>query len=480
MTRIDRSQTAIRRYRCSRPIALAVAQGLIDTNRSVFDYGCGHGEDVEYLRKKGVRAAGWDPSFTPQQPIQDADVINLGFVLNVIEDPVERRATLKKAYSLARQLLIVSVRVDRTPSRASDFNDGHMTSRGTFQKIFTQTEIREYVEATLGRRAYPATLGVIYIFADEAAESDYIANQALLRRSEHRAELINQFSKDRIARRFVKLAGELGRLPLPQEFSSYAKLLERFGSPQRIERLTLGQLDPNLLAESQDQKREDILTYLSMLRLQGLRPSPTSTLSADLYADIRAIWGNYRAALEAAEEFLFKIGQPDVISEAFGHAPAGKRVNDTLYIHRSVEDALPPLLRLVVFAGKQIVGDTGYNLLKLWRDGRKIAFLTYDRFDEDPHPVLRNSVLAYLPKSDYGIRDYSDSSNPPILHRKDTLVLPDYPSFEEWRALTEKEEKLGLLSQDGIGHQQQWEEALSRLGLTVVGHKLLRLRSANK
>ena len=269
-------------------------------------------------------------------------------------------------------------------------------------------------------------------------------------------------------------------MPLPQEFSSYAKLLERFGSPRRIERLTFGQADPKLLAQSQDQKREDILTYFSMLRLQGLRPPPASALPAGIYADIRAIWGKYRAAAEAAETFLFKIGQPDVIGEAFDQAPAGKRVNDTLYVHRSVEDALPPLLRLVVFAGKQIVGDTGYNVLKLSWDGRKVAFLRYDRFDEEAHPALRNSVLAYLPKTDYGIRDYSDSSNPPVLHRKETLVLQDYPAFEKFRALTEKEERLGLLSQEGIGHRQQWEEALARAGLTVAGHTLRRRRSANK
>ncbi len=478
--KIDRSQTAIRRYRCSRPVALAIAQGLIDTHRSVFDYGCGHGEDVEYLKKQGIRVSGWDPSFAPEESFQEAEVVNLGFVLNVIEDPAERHATLKKAFSLARQLLIVSVRVDRTPAQAVDFNDGQMTSRGTFQKIFSQAEFREYVQVTLGRRAYPATLGVVYVFADDAAESAYIANQALLRRVEYRAELINQFARDRIARRYVKLAVELGRPPLKEEFSSYAKLLERFGSPRRIERLTLGQIDPERLIQSQDQKREDILTYLSMLRLQGLRPPSAATLPGGVYADIRAIWGKYRSALEAADVFLFKIGQPDAIGEAFDQAPTGKRVNDTLYIHRSAEDALPPLLRLVVFAGKQIVGDTGYNVLKLWWDGRKVAFLTYDRFDEDAHPALRNSVRAQLPTTDYGIRDYSDSLNPPILHRKETLVFADYPGFEKFRALTETEEKLGLLSREGIGYRKQWEETLSQAGVTLAGHRLTRRANGGK
>ena len=131
---------------------------------------------------------------------------------------------------------------------------------------------------------------------------------------------------------------------------------------------------------------------------------------------------------------------------------------------------MPALLRLVVFAGKQIVGDTGYNLLKLWWDGRKVAFLTYDRFDEDAHPRLLNSVLAYLPRADYGVREYSDSLNPPILHRKETFVLPSYPGVDKFRALTEKEEKLGQLSQGGIGYKQQWEQTLANAGVTIEGH----------
>lgn len=473
---INRSQTAIRRHRCSRPIALALAHGLIAPNTSVFDYGCGRGEDVSFLKKRGIAAIGWDPNLSPDQSLAKADIVNLGYVLNVIEDPAERSSTLKKAFSLARQALIVAVRVDRTPAKTTNFTDGHVTSRGTFQKIFTQTEFREYLKATLGRHAYPATLGVAYVFADEAAESTYIANCALTRRVAHRTELIDQFSKDRIAKSFVRKMRKYGRPPLPEEFTSYTKLLERYGSPQRIERLALGQIDAESLNDTREQKREDILTYLSMLRLEGLRPPPARALPSGIYADIKAIWGNYQSALDDANRFLFQIGQPDVVAKAVEQVPVGKRVNDTLYVHRSVEELLPALLRLVVFAGKQIVGDTGYNLLKLWWDGRKVAFLTYDRFDEDAHPRLMNSVLVYLPRADYGVREYSDSFNPPILHRKETFVLSSYPGVEKFRALTEREEKLGLLSQEGIGYKQQWEQRLADAGVTIAGHTVRRYR----
>src|SRR5271165_1414954 len=105
-----RGKTAIRRYTCSRPIALALADGLISISDTFFDDGCGHGADVRYLRRQKMKAEGWDPFHSPKTPIVPADVVNLGFVLNVIEEPTERSETLRQAFSLARKLLVVSVR----------------------------------------------------------------------------------------------------------------------------------------------------------------------------------------------------------------------------------------------------------------------------------------------------------------------------------------------------------------------------------
>ena len=60
-----------------------------------FDYGCGRGEDIELLAAEGVTCGGWDPAYRPEAPRQEADVVNLGYVINVIEDPEERAATLR-------------------------------------------------------------------------------------------------------------------------------------------------------------------------------------------------------------------------------------------------------------------------------------------------------------------------------------------------------------------------------------------------
>src|SRR5437660_1637250 len=93
---IPRHKTAIHRADLSRPVKSALQDGLIGPAVTVFDYGCGHGHDMDLLAAQGVSCAGWDPAFCPDSPRHPADVVNLGFVLNVIEDVGERAETLRQ------------------------------------------------------------------------------------------------------------------------------------------------------------------------------------------------------------------------------------------------------------------------------------------------------------------------------------------------------------------------------------------------
>ena len=117
---IARHKTAMKRYTLSRPLALAMAHRVIESSRRVLDYGCGRGADVRLLGKAGIIANGWDPHFRPDEPLQPTECVNLGYVLNVIEDPIERQQTLQKAFALAEKVLIVSVRVDQALGEATD------------------------------------------------------------------------------------------------------------------------------------------------------------------------------------------------------------------------------------------------------------------------------------------------------------------------------------------------------------------------
>ena len=111
-----------------------------------------------------------DPHFRPDAPLRPADIVNLGYVLNVIEDPAERSETLRKAFALAMKALVVAVRVDQSLDKGLPFQDGLITSRGSFQKIYSQAEFRQFVGDTLGVRPYIAGLGVAYAFKEGTPE----------------------------------------------------------------------------------------------------------------------------------------------------------------------------------------------------------------------------------------------------------------------------------------------------------------------
>lgn len=60
---------------------------------------CRRGSDVRGLIALGCEAPRWDPTHAPEAEWKDADIINLGHILNVIEDPSERIQTLHDVYS---------------------------------------------------------------------------------------------------------------------------------------------------------------------------------------------------------------------------------------------------------------------------------------------------------------------------------------------------------------------------------------------
>lgn len=168
--RIERHRTAIARVALSRPVRLAVELGLLTLQTTFFDYGCGHGTDVKFLRQRGFACSGWDPFYFPQAEIIAADVVNLGYVINVIEDEAERRAALLNAWTLAKEALIVAARLLPVES-GKDFvryNDGLITSRNTFQKYYAPQELKAYIDAVLKVDAMPAEPGVYFVFRDEA------------------------------------------------------------------------------------------------------------------------------------------------------------------------------------------------------------------------------------------------------------------------------------------------------------------------
>jgi len=161
---VPRQRTAIGRRALSVPMQRLLKFECIRQGVTVFDYGCGRGDDVKHLVQLGINATGWDPFYFPDAPIVRADVVNLGFVINIIEDLDERVAVLQEAFNLARHVLSVSAMLTHNqPRKVTPFRDGVITQRGTFQKFYRQEELQRFIQACLGVEAVAVGRGIFFV-----------------------------------------------------------------------------------------------------------------------------------------------------------------------------------------------------------------------------------------------------------------------------------------------------------------------------
>jgi hypothetical protein len=127
---VERHRTALTRYALSKPMQLLAKHDFLEGKHTIFDYGCGKGSDVDILRQNNLTANGWDPHFCPDNPKHTADIVNLGFVINVIEDKDERLEAVLGAYQLCTQFLCAAVMLgEQSTERGRLFRDGVLTSR---------------------------------------------------------------------------------------------------------------------------------------------------------------------------------------------------------------------------------------------------------------------------------------------------------------------------------------------------------------
>ena len=280
---IQRHRTALNRSGLSAPMQALARHGLLGEDTTLFDYGCGRGDDLTALRSNGIAANGWDPYFAPDQHKQRAKVVNLGFVINVIEDFDERIAALRGAFELAEELLVVSTMLyGSAPPPGQPYRDGYLTGRRTFQKYFTQNELKEFVESVLDTEVVAVGPGIMFVFADKGAEQRFLysrqrSHHALKLLGYRRAQATPTPRAPRPSRREQQLAEHhdlidalwqvmltLGRTPEPFEFADYAATVEAFGSWGRATRFVLEVNDTTEFELAAAERRADLLVYLAL------------------------------------------------------------------------------------------------------------------------------------------------------------------------------------------------------------------------
>ena len=141
-----RGNTAISRQSMSRPMAKMLKASMFD-NKRVLDYGCGKGFDVEQLKSLGIDITGYEPFASDkylQVPSGKFDIITNNYVLNVIENPEERKELIEKMKKMS-DFVVITVRADKKSIKATwkKYNDGYLTPKNTFQKIYDEKSLKE-------------------------------------------------------------------------------------------------------------------------------------------------------------------------------------------------------------------------------------------------------------------------------------------------------------------------------------------------
>lgn len=476
--KIQRHKAAIARVTASKPVRLAVEAGLFPPDTSYFDYGCGHGADIEYIKRIGLASSGWDPHYRPDEDPVSADVVNLGYVINVIEDTAERREALINAWNLSQKVLIVAAQVlidDRTRGVIA-YGDGIITSRNTFQKYYEQEELKSYIDQVLGVDAIPVALGIYFVFRDEAQAEVFRASRFRSRATAPRIRLkVNKFEEYReLLQPLMDFYTDRGRLPAVEELDQGAlgPLQSEFGSIKRAFKVILQATDAGEWDAISDKRRNDLLVYLALSHF-GKRPR-FKDFSSTVQTDIKALFGTYQQACTAADLMLMSLGRTELIEERCRQSEIGQQRPNSLWVHVTALDQLDPLLRLYEGCASRTIGrPEEATVVKFHVQKPQITYLFYPGFDKEPHPALHTSMAIGLRDLHVRYRDY-DPDNPPLLHQKDQFVTEDYPGYAKFAKLSQQERKWGLLENSkAIYDLRGWQQCLANCGAELRGHRLV-------
>jgi DNA phosphorothioation-associated putative methyltransferase len=494
---VFRHRTALVRYTLSTPMQALLQHDFLDGKRTVLDYGCGRGGDLAQLARMNVPATGWDPHFAPDAEKSLSDVVNLGFVLNVIEDPEERIGALRSAWELTRVVLCVAVLIKGRSAWEKHrlFGDGVLTSRGTFQKYFLQEELRTYIEQHTGRQPIALAPGLFFVFRSDEDEQAFLAERQrgralsparpppLPRPQRQPAETRPRAPSSRPVRRnkwqehedlllaFWATCLRLGRLPEADEFTGD---LSRLGSMASVLRRCLKDFGNLAWEEAKRKRHEDLLVWLALGCFEQRRSY--STLPAHLKADVKAFWRAWSEAQEAGRQLLFSAGNMKTItaaaSEAVDAGVAAMEDGNTVCVRGTRIVELPPVLRVLVGCVGQLYGDSSAaDVVKVHLATSRVTLLNCDDFDS-PLPNVIERVRVDLRRLSLQFQSFdSGITAPEVLLFKSRLLAESDPSKPDAVRLENQLSGLGIAATERLS-RAALDLRLAHAGVKVEGSTL--------
>lgn len=494
---VQRHLTALGRSALSAPVQMLLRLGLLNRETSFFDYGCGRGDDLATLNGEGFVAQGWDPHYAPDRSLSPAKVVNVGFVINVIEDPAERVDVLHRAFALAQGVMSVAVMLYGPENAGKPFGDGFMTSRGTFQKYFQQAELKDYLEQALHQEAILVGPGLALVFKDKDWEQRYFAGRYRRRDVTERLLAVRPRPPKPVRERAVRevalpkapepphplleelwrAALDLGRLPEEAEVKRLPEFVDAFGSLGRATRKMLRSFDVAVLEKAQAARADDLRLYFAIQQFSK-RPRYRQ-LEARLQRDVKAFFGDYASAQAAGMELLTRAADGDALLTACREAVTGGLGwldGDHLQLHVSLVERLPIVLRAFVSCGLLVYSDLGeVDLVKVHCGSGKLTLMQFENFDAEPLPLMTKRIKVNVRRADYDVFEYGAEYPKPPLYRKSRYMHEEMARYEEQEAFDRELEDADVLGSSEHGPTyEQLEKGLARRRLEVNGSTLRR------
>lgn len=492
---INRERTAISRSQFSSPFQILDQVGLVNDQFSYLDYGCGLGGDASILESLGLLVSAWDPNHRPEGELVARDIVNLGFVINVIEDREERADALLKAYALSKKLLVISAMIASEAHilKFQPYKDGVITSRNTFQKYYSQEDLRGYIRDVIDKDPVPMGQGVFGIFSDPALEFLYFQNKfrargkdrvvrRMLSDPERKKILVNDNLEELIS--YWNRCLERGHLASKKSDVGSEKLLSVFKTVSRVNAIILEEFDEAELFQSQRRRREELILVFSILRFSG--KIIFKQLSPEQQSAVRSHFSNVTELNEAIEEQFSKLTDTSQIEqlavewseeEGVGFVEEGK----SLTFHKTFYSSLPLTLKLYVSCAEQLYSDFDViQLIKIHFHTGKVSFMGYDNFSSSPIPMLRERIKVELWSQNVRFYDYIYEHTPKPLYLKSLFQDVSFEDYSKQKAFDERLKLYGYApTTPHFGPAKaELDRLLRRDGLQIKGYRFHRARES--
>ena len=426
---IERHKTALSRNKLSTPLFLLYQRGYLDGDYSILDFGCGQGDDVKELKSYGLDIIGWDPVHEPDTPLSNQDIVNLGYVINVIEDPSERMETLLKAYQYTNKVLLVSAMLGNKSifERFKPYKDGVITSRNTFQKYFYQSELRHYIESSLGEQAIALSPGIFLVFKDKIEEQKYLINRQTssfnwrnssrkpsYKPNEKTVQSVFNNHKELMQDYWCSCL-EQGRKLTHDEYERSDEVTQATGSVNKAFHLCLQFFNEEDFKVASQMRREDLLVYFALSFFS--KRKAYARMPENLKRDIKEYFGKYTQARDEGRNILFSISNTHNIQAACVEAnkilpKSTLNGNHDLIIHKKYLNDCPVILRIYIGCALQLYGELEeVSLIKVHIHSGKVTLMVFDDWNKKI-PLLTERIKIKLREQRIDFFDYYGEYEP--------------------------------------------------------------------